>query len=82
MSESAGPITRDSNTFDMADWKERDLGAQGEPLSSSVSAATKSLSDQGPKSPAMADLDRLYKLDDEELEASADQRHTVRRYEP
>lgn len=80
-SGSTGPITGDTGSFGMPDWKKETLDMKSDPLSSSASEATKSV-DNGPRSHPITDVDRLYRLDDEDLEMTIPERHTERVYEP
>ena len=79
-SDSMGPIAK-PNAMQMGDWKEQDMYAKSDPFSSSSSEASKSVKDRQPSS-GMADVDRLYKLDDEDLEMVLPEPHTARSYEP
>lgn len=77
--ESVGPIT-EPNAMQMTDWKEQVVDGKSDPFSSSSSEGTKSV-DHKP-STGVADVDRLYRLDDEDLEMSVPHQHTARSYEP
>lgn len=78
--ESIDPIT-EPNATRMTSWKEHDVDGKSDPFSSSSSDASKSMKDRQTSS-GIADVDRLYKLDDEDLEMSIPERHTARSYEP
>lgn len=67
--ESGSPIN--DEPFRMSDWKDG--------KSSSASSDARS---GNPQSPVIADVDRLYRLDDDDLEAMPQQHHTTRNYEP
>jgi len=77
--ESIGPIN-ESNAKQMTDWKDHEVDRKSDPYSTSSSEGTKSV-DRKPSS-GLADVDRLYRLDDEDLEMSVLQHHTARNYEP
>lgn len=82
-SESTGPLSQEPNSFAMADWKRsEDVDAKSNPLSSSSSEGSKSVKSHVPPAPAIADVDRLYRLSDEDLEMSLSPRYAARSYEP
>ena len=79
-SESVAPII-DPNMIGMTDWKDHDHDGRSDPFSSICSEGSKSLKDRQ-SSLGTADVDLLYRLDDEDLERILPERHTERSYEP
>lgn len=68
--------------FNMVNWKnEHEVDGKSDPLSSSSFEDSTSRSFAG-RPEAVADVDRLYRLDDEDLEASLSRAHATRNYEP
>jgi len=78
--DSVSPITA-PNTMQLTTWKEHDVDIKSDPYSSTSSERSRSMKDRQPAT-AVTDVDRLYKLDDEDLEMSIPECHTARGYEP
>jgi len=78
--DSTGPIT-EPHAMRMRDWKGHDIDVKSDPYSSSSSESSKSVKGRSPTS-GIADVDRLYRLDDEDLESILPEPHTARSYEP
>lgn len=81
--ESTGPFSQQVDSFAMVDWKAEDgLDVKAKPLSSSSSEFSKSLAGHS-QSPVIHDVDRLYRLDDDDdLEQCTIRQPPTRVYEP
>lgn len=83
--ESTRGFSRQADDYAMTDWKdENDVNIKAEPFSSSSSEGTKSLGGRSHPSP-IHDVDRLYRLDDDDLEDSTARQlghQATRIYEP
>ena len=80
--ESTRPISRNANSFAMTDWKE-EQEPKSDPLSSSSSEGSKSLTSNIQPATAIHDVDRLYKLDDDDdFVQSISRNPPTRCYEP
>ena len=80
--ESIGPIMKNTNAFDMVDWNGHDENRKIDHSDSGCSFATKKSQQRDSRAGEIADVDRLYRLDDEDLERSLQQDFTTRTYEP
>lgn len=78
-SESIKPFAATENSFNMMDWKSDE--SESSPSSSASTEEQCSAKQQNRKT-YLTDIDRLYKLDDEDLEADAPRQHNGRGYEP
>lgn len=82
-SESTGPLSHEPNSFNMVNWKkQKDEEDKSDPLSSSSSDRSKSMKEQGPQAPPISDVDRIYRLSEDDLEMAIPSTHTMRAYEP
>lgn len=78
-SESVKPFAHTQNSFNMVDWKAETLESSP---SSSASTEEHSNVRQQNQQTQLSDVDRLYKLDDEDLEAELPKEYNKRGYEP
>ncbi|KAK5096681.1 hypothetical protein LTS08_007554 [Lithohypha guttulata] len=76
VTDSVGPLNNEANAFNMVDWQKDDF-----PRKPSSSTSTEGPRDNRARQP-IADVDRLYRLDDEDLEMELPRHHTARSYEP